>query len=29
MEKSLNGMETMLHVNERIGTFDLTEQTDV
>jgi len=29
MEKSLNGMETMLHVNERIGTFDLNEQADI
>ena len=29
LEKSLNGMDTLLNVNERIGTFDLTEQTDL
>ncbi len=28
MEKSLNGMETMLHVNERIGVFEFNGPTD-
>jgi len=28
MEKSLNSMETMLHVNERIGVFEFNGPTD-